>query len=113
MSIGGSFQIGGAQGYYVSSIHGNPTSLRPIRKLSEGELQRNKALVIAQKTSGAEYVKDYGELEKTTSVSTDGLDEVLALQKEKGTEKSYTSYIMDTIGVMGFKNQLREQLGLL
>lgn len=112
MSIGGGFQIGGTQDYYVSSIHGNPTSLRPIRKLSE-EHQRNKALVIAQKTSGAEYVKDYGELKKTTSVSTDGLDEVLALQKEESTEKSYASYIMDTIGVMGFRSQLREQLGLL
>ncbi len=118
MTIGGSLSIGGTNNYRVSSIHGNPTSLRPIQRLTQNEQQGNQALVIAQKTSGSNYIKDYGELEKTTNTVIGGFEELLALQngadeetKADSTALSYASYLMDTIGVMGFKNQIREQLG--
>lgn len=118
MTIGGSLSIRGTNDYRVSSIHGNPTSLRPIQRLTQNEQQGNQALVIAQKTSGSNYIKDYGELEKTTNTVIGGFEELLALQngadeetKADSTASSYASYLMDTIGVMGFKNQIREQLG--
>lgn len=119
MRIGGNLSIWGTNDYRVSSIHGNPASLQPIRRLVQNEQQGNQALIIAQKTTGSDYVKDYGELEKTTSTSIDGFGDILAMQNSSeevsdGQEvSSYASYIKDTIGVMGFKNQIREQLGIL
>lgn len=107
-----------SKSYRVSSIHGNPYSTYAIQKIGRNmNNQRGRALVIGQEEKKEDlYVKDYGELDKTKSTATGDFAEMLSIQKnkaaesEKTQEKSYASYLNDTIGVMGFQNGLREKL---
>lgn len=109
-----------SKNYRISSIHGNPYSTYAIQKIGRNmNNQRGRALVIGQKEPKEDlYVKDYGELSKTKSTATGDFAEMLSMQKKKAAdngqaqekENNYASYIKDTIGVMGFRNDLREKL---
>lgn len=102
--------------YRISSVYGNPTAFEPISPISE-DTKANKALIIAQKESDDIYVKDYGNLESTTSTVTGKFADLLSIQESYKTtapaaesENSYVSEINDMIGMMGFQNRLRNQL---
>jgi len=109
-----------SKSYRISSIQGNPYSMYAIQKIGRNmNNQRGRALVIGQKEPKEDlYVKEYGELSKTKSTATGDFAEMLSVQKKKALEdeqtqekeKSYASYLNDTIGVMGFQNGLRERL---
>lgn len=109
-----------SKSYRISSIHGNPYSTYAIQKIGRNmNNQRGRALVIGQKEPKEDlYVKDYGELSKTKSTATGDFAEMLSMQKKKATDNgqtqekdnNYASYLKDTIGVMGFRNDLREKL---
>lgn len=103
--------------YRISSIHGNPYSMYAIQKITRDMgNQRGRALVIGQKKPKDElYVKDFGELDQTKSTATGGFAEILGMQKKKeadagGKIQDYASYLNDAIGVMGFRNGLRDKL---
>ncbi|MBD5451805.1 MAG: hypothetical protein HDR25_04085 [Lachnospiraceae bacterium] len=109
-----------SKSYRISSIHGNPYSTYAIQKIGRNmNNQRGRALVIGQKEPKEDlYVKDYGELSKTTSTATGDFAEMLSMQKKKVADNgqsqekdnNYASHLKDTIGVMGFQNGLREKL---
>ena len=109
-----------SKSYRISSIHGNPYSTYAIQKIGRNmNNQRGRALVIGQKEPKEDlYVKDYGELSKTKSTATGDFAEMLSMQKKKAADNgqaqekdnNYASYLKDTIGVMGFRNGLREKL---
>lgn len=109
-----------SKSYRISSIHGNPYSTYAIQKIGRSmNNQRGRALVIGQKEPKEDlYVKDYGELSKTKSTATGDFAEMLSMQKKKTADNAqtqekdnnYASYLKDTIGVMGFRNGLREKL---
>lgn len=109
-----------SKSYRISSIHGNPYSTYAIQKIGRNmNNQRGRALVIGQKEPKEDlYVKDFGELSKTKSTATGDFAEMLSMQKKKAADNgqtqekdnNYASYLKDTIGVMGFRNDLREKL---
>lgn len=109
-----------SKSYRISSIHGNPYSTYAIQKIGRNmNNQRGRALVIGQKEPKEDlYVKDFGELSKTKSTATGDFAEMLSMQKKKAADNektqekdnNYASYLKDTIGVMGFRNGLREKL---
>ena len=109
-----------SKSYRISSIHGNPYSTYAIQKIGRNmNNQRGRALVIGQKEPKEDlYVKDYGELSKTKSTATGDFAEMLSMQKKKASDNgqtqekdnNYASYLKDTIGVMGFRNGLRDKL---
>lgn len=109
-----------SKSYRISSIHGNPYSTYAIQKIGRNmNNQRGRALVIGQKEPKEDlYVKDFGELSKTKSTATGDFAEMLSMQKKKAVDNgqtqekdnNYASYLKDTIGVMGFRNDLREKL---
>lgn len=117
-AIAGLSQFG--KNYRISSIHGNPYSTYAIQKIGRNmDNQRGRALVIGQKEPKEDlYVKDYGELSKTKSTATGDFAEMLSMQKKKAADNgqaqekdnNYASYLKDTIGVMGFRNDLRDKL---
>ncbi len=120
MAISG---IAGVRGlgsdYRVSSIHGNPYSMKAVKKIGNDAEQGGKSLILARKKPKDElYVKDYGELGSTKSTATGSFAEMLSAREEmlsaSGTgEKakgSYSDYLNDTIGMMGQNNRIREQL---
>ena len=103
--------------YRISSIHGNPYSMYAVQKITRDlGSQRGRALVIGKEKPEEElYVKDFGELEQTKSTATGGFADILSIQKKKAEDsdrqiQDYASYLNDTIGVMGFRNGLRDKL---
>lgn len=121
MRVGAVSGFLGMDQYRISSIHGNPASLRPIERLqAQNEQQTNKPFVIAQKEPSSSYVKEFGDLPKTTNTAMNGFAEIFAMQSSKlqeseevSTQKedAFSTFLMDTIGMMGMKTQLRSQLG--
>lgn len=121
MSIGAISGFFDMNQYRISSVHGNPASMKPVKRIQEHDGQQgNKPLVIAQKEPGSSYVKDFGELPKTTNTMVHGFADIFAMQSEQlqdnsglSTQKedSFSTFLMDTIGMMGMKTQLRSQLG--
>ena len=118
MAISGIAAISGMEQYSISSIHGNPYSMNPIQKVGDSSGGSGKALVIASlKEEDELYVKDFGELEKTRSTAIGEFAEILELQEDSLTQTmeeeqkaSFSNYLNDTIGMMGFQNRLRDQL---
>lgn len=118
MRITGSMGIQGFESYRVSSVHGNPQGTAPIRPIESKETQGNSALVIASKEQEELYIKDYGELPEVKSTQTGGFAQILETQEMLKTDtytqapnsQQFTDYLNDTIGVMGYKNHLRDQL---
>ncbi|MCD8037527.1 MAG: hypothetical protein LUE96_00305 [Lachnospiraceae bacterium] len=120
--ISGLSGLSGLGGYRISSVNGNPYSLQAVSRIEEGaDNRRGRALIIGQKSTEDDlYVKDYGELESTQSTATGDFAELLSMQESAAADdetaaeawgaSKYTSYINDTIGMMGFQNGLREQL---
>ncbi len=119
MSISGIAGFSGFDNYKISSIHGNPYSMNAVQRIDRENKRSGKPLVIASEKPEEElYVKDYGELEAPKKTATGDFAEMLNIQehmlsKEDTTEKrktAYSSYLNDTIGMMGFQNRLRDQL---
>ena len=118
MAISGIAAISGMEQYTISSIHGNPYSMNPIQKIGDSSGYSGKALVIASPEEKDDlYVKDFGELEKTKSTAIGDFAEILELQEDSLTQmmeeeqtNTYTNYLNDMIGMMGFQNRLRDQL---
>lgn len=121
MSISAIAGFSDINNYRISSINGNPYSMYAIQKIGRDmDNQSGRALVIGQKKPEEDlYVKDYGELAKTTSTAMGDFAEILSLQESVAdfdneisveAESDYASYLNDTIGVMGFQNCLREKL---
>lgn len=117
MTISGISVFSGMGQYKISSIHGNPYSMSPIREIGEQATGGGKPLVIASAEKKDDlYVKDFGELEKTTSTVVGDFAEILEIEEAMTDEMaeqqtaSYAKYLNDTIGMMGFQNRLRNQL---
>lgn len=117
MTISGISAFSGMGQYKISSIHGNPYSMSPIREIGEQATGGGKTLVIASAEKKDDlYVKDFGELEKTTSTVVGDFAEILEIEEAMTDEMaeqqtaSYAKYLNDTIGMMGFQNRLRNQL---
>ena len=117
MTISGISAFSGMGQYKISSIHGNPYSMSPIREIGEQATGGGKPLVIASAEKKDDlYVKDFGELEKTTSTVVGDFAEILEIEEAMTDERaeqqtaSYAKYLNDTIGMMGFQNRLRNQL---
>ena len=120
MTISGSMGVRGlGSDYRVSSIHGNPYSMKAVKRIGEDSEQGRKSLILARKKPKDElYVKDYGELGSTKSTATGSFAELLNTREEmlsasgarQNTRNNYSDYLNDTIGVMGQNNRLREQL---
>lgn len=119
MTVSGVMGFSGMGDYRVSSIHGNPYTMSPISRIESNSTKSGKALVIAtQKQEDRLYVKDFGEMENPKSTATGDFAEMLGIQEdmlsadtmgEKQT-KTQASYYNDMIGMMGYRNHLREQL---
>ena len=93
--------------------------MNAVQRIDRENKRSGKPLVIASEKPEEElYVKDYGELEAPKKTATGDFAEMLNIQehmlsKEDTTEKrktAYSSYLNDTIGMMGFQNRLRDQL---
>lgn len=119
MTISGISAFSGMGQYRISSIHGNPYSMNPIQGIGEQSSGGGKPLVIASAEKKDDlYVKDFGELEKTTSTSVGDFAEILEMKEAMTDEMAeqqtdmgnYSKYLNDTIGMMGFQNRLRDQL---
>jgi len=118
MRITGSMGIQGFDNYRISSIHGNPQKTAPIQPIDSNESKKNSALVIATKEKEELYVKDYGDLPEVMSTQTGGFAQILETQElmkadtniQAQNSQQFTDYLNDTIGVMGFRNHLRDQL---
>lgn len=108
----------GLSGYRISSIQGNPYSMNPISKIGQDSESSGRPLVIAQPESKENlYVKDYGDLEQTTSTATGDFAEMLEIASQMSepsgevqTQNTAASYFNDMIGTMGYCNGLRDQL---
>lgn len=121
MMVSGITGISGMESYRISSIHGNPYTLNPVSKITDQTEQSGKPLVIAATDKKDElYVKDYGELKNTGSTATGDFAEMLGIQQDMqagGTQQAQkqqsmsTSYYNDLIGMMGYQNAIRDQLG--
>ena len=119
--VSGITGISGMESYRISSIHGNPYTLNPVSKITDQTEQSGKPLVIAATDKKDElYVKDYGELKTTGSTATGDFAEMLGIQQDMqagGTQQAQkqqsmsTSYYNDLIGMMGYQNAIRDQLG--
>lgn len=119
--VSGITGISGMESYRISSIHGNPYTLNPVSKITDQTEQSGKPLVIAATDKKDElYVKDYGELKNTGSTATGDFAEMLGIQQDMqagGTQQAQkqqsmsTSYYNDLIGMMGYQNAIRDQLG--
>lgn len=118
--ISGITGISGMGNYRISSIHGNPYTLNPVSRIDDDTTQSGKALVIAASQQKDDlYVKDYGNLESTGSTATGDFAEMLGIQEDMLTAQAEqtqsqsmaASYYNDMIGLMGYQNQIREQLG--
>lgn len=109
--------------YSISSIHGNPYSMNPVERIGRDSSGAGKALVIAAKKPEKDlYVKDFGSLENTKSTATGDFADMLGIQENmmnvqdnvseasSDSGNNYSSYLNDTIGMMGFQNRLRDQL---
>lgn len=117
MTISGISAFSGMGQYRISSIHGNPYSMNPIQKMGEQSSGGGRPLVIASSEKKDDlYVKDFGELEKTTSTLVGDFAEILemgeAMTDDMAEQQTadYAKYLNDTIGMMGFQNRLRDQL---
>ena len=120
--ISGITEISGMGNYRISSIHGNPYTLNPVSRIDDDTTQSGKALVIAAPQQKDDlYVKDYGNLESTGSTATGDFAEMLGIQEDmlntqaeqtqSQSQSTAASYYNDMIGLMGYQNQIREQLG--
>ena len=120
--ISGITGISGMGNYRISSIHGNPYTLNPVSRIDDNTAQSGKALVIAAPQQKDDlYVKDYGTLENTGSTATGDFAEMLGIQEDmlagqagqtqSQPQNAAASYYNDMIGLMGYQNQIREQLG--
>ncbi|MCM1182657.1 MAG: hypothetical protein NC337_04695 [Roseburia sp.] len=118
-AISGSMGIYGlGNNYRVSSIQGNPYSMSRIRKIGDNAAQAGKPLVIASEEPEKDlYVKDFGALDSVKSTATGDFAEILGVQEELMSDggaargqQAYTDYLNDTIGAMGYRNQLRDML---
>lgn len=117
MTISGISAFSGMGQYRISSIHGNPYSMSPIQEIGGQASGGGRPLVIASAEKKDElYIKDFGELEKTTSTAVGDFAEILEIEEAMTDEMaeeqtaSYARYLNDTIGMMGFQNRLRDQL---
>lgn len=117
MTISGISAFSGMGQYRITSIHGNPYSMSPIQEIGEQVSGRKKPLVIASAEKKEDlYVKNFGELEKTTSTAIGDFAEILEIEEAMTDEMAeqqtanYAKYLNDTIGMMGFQNRLRNQL---
>ena len=115
--VSGITGLTGMGSYRISSIHGNPYTMNPVSRIEENSGQSGKPLVIASPKPEEElYVKDYGELEAPKSTATGDFAEMLGIQEDMLAASSDTqqkqpaSYYNDMIGMMGYRNSLREQL---
>ncbi len=114
-SVMGSY---GMDSYRISSVHGNPYSMKPVERVGSESNQAGKPLVLATKKAKEDlYVKDYGELENARSTATGSFAEMLGIQEEllvsddkMKQQDNYSDYLNDTIGMMGMQNRLRDQL---
>ena len=119
--ISGITGISTMENYRISSIHGNPYTLNPISKITDNTQRSGKALVIAAPDQKDElYVRDYGELKNTGSTATGDFAQMLGIQKnmleeqaagQAGQQSTTASYYNDMIGMMGYQNAIRDQLG--
>lgn len=115
--------ISGMSQYRISSINGNPGRLDPMRRIGEETNNSNNTLVIATKKKEDNlYVKDFGELESPKGTVTGDFAEMLSIQQNMNAEeneaenqqtmdKQFTTYLNDTIGMMGYQNRVRDMLG--
>ncbi|MEE1257557.1 MAG: hypothetical protein UHN47_13735 [Lachnospiraceae bacterium] len=117
MTISGISAFSGMGQYRITSIHGNPYSMSPIQEIGEQVSGGKKPLVIASAEKKEDlYVKNFGELEKTTSTAIGDFAEILEIEEAMTDEMAeqqtanYAKYLNDTIGMMGFQNRLRNQL---
>lgn len=121
MTISGSLGMSGMEQYRISSVHGNPSGINAIHKVNEDGNQKSKPLLIATKEKDDKelYVKDYGELKSIASTAIGGFADILEMQEQMTMTEDgdaaiqsvqSTDYWNDTIGMMGFQNQLRDQL---
>lgn len=116
MGISAVAGLSGFGSYRISSIHGNPYSLNAVQRIEKDNGRSGKPLVIASEEKEDLYVRDYGELEATKSTASGDFAEMLGIQermlsqKGAGKQTDYTSYLNDTIGMMGLQNRLRDQL---
>ncbi len=119
MAISG---IAGVRGlgsdYRVSSIHGNPYSMKAVKRIGKDAEQGGKSLILARKNPKDDlYVKDYGELGSTVSTATGSFAEMMSAREEMLSTSSsakqgsnYADYLKDTIGMMGQSSRIRAQL---
>lgn len=106
--------------YRISSIQGNPYSMRPIQRIGGNAPQAGKPLVLASRKPEEElYVKDFGVLDRVKSTASGGFADMLELQQDMladeaddQEQRSYAGYLNDAIGAMGYQNRLRDQLGV-
>ncbi|MDE7478042.1 MAG: hypothetical protein K2M91_08850 [Lachnospiraceae bacterium] len=107
----------GMGSYRISSIHGNPYSMDAVQRIGQNNGRSGKPLVIASEEKKEDlYVKDYGELDAPKSTASGdfaemlGIQEQMLSQKNESKQQNYSSYLNDTIGMMGLQNRLRDQL---
>lgn len=111
--------ISGLSGYNILGIYGNPSSIRSVSKVDEYARKNNPLVTVAEQPEEAADIQEYEPLEPTTSVDSGGFADILALQDGGAQMQNNTfsqdsgnasSAFNDTIGLMGFQNNLREQL---
>ncbi|MDE7322844.1 MAG: hypothetical protein K2N73_08930 [Lachnospiraceae bacterium] len=116
MSISAVAGLSGFGNYRISSIHGNPYSMNAIQKIGQNSGRSGRPLVIASEEKKDLYIKEYGELDAPKSTASGDFAEMLSIQESMVSQKDddrqagYTSYLNDTIGMMGLQNRLRDQL---
>lgn len=117
MTISGISAFSGMGQYRISSIHGNPYSMNPVQEIGQQPSGGGRPLVIASEEKKDDlYVKDFGQLERTTSTAVGDFAEILEIEEAMIDEMAeqqtanYANYLNDTIGMMGFQNRLRDQL---
>ena len=117
-AITGNSGIFGLRNYRISSIQGNPYSMRPVQRIGGNADKAGKPLVLASEEPEKElYVKDFGALESAKNTATGDFAEILGVQEalkndNQGaqTKQNYAGYLNDTIGAMGYQNHLRDML---
>ena len=97
MMVSGITGISGMNSYRISSIHGNPYTLNPVSEITEQTEQSGRPLVIA-----ADFAEMLGIWQDMQAAGT---------QQVQQQQNTSTSYYNDMIGLMGYQNAIRDQLG--
>lgn len=105
--------------YQVLGIYGNPTSLRPVDRISDADRKSSPLVTVTEEPQQTTW-EDL-KLPKVTDTAVSSFSDVMKKQALTGKNVSESdtavslsgtmqNVLNDTIGLMGYQNPLRESL---